>query len=95
MAWTDLRCNRADHRALTVQPFAAALALVKERGAGYIDLAWPEAEQPIRSYVKRFQPWGWVIGAGRSPEEDSLFIAEVRYRLATGANRHGERSEGG
>ncbi|MEW8043443.1 MAG: HAMP domain-containing protein [gamma proteobacterium symbiont of Phacoides pectinatus] len=84
MAWTDLRCNRADHRALTVQPFAAALALVKERGAGYIDLAWPEAEQPIRSYVKRFQPWGWVIGAGRSPEEDSLFIAEVRYRLATG-----------
>jgi methyl-accepting chemotaxis protein len=42
--------------------------IARESGGGYHDYPWPKPgaseDQPKISYVKAFQPWGWVIGTG-------------------------------
>jgi methyl-accepting chemotaxis protein len=41
---------------------------VRRAGAGYVFYMWPKpgSEKPVpkASYVKGFQPWGWLIGTG-------------------------------
>ena len=48
--------------------FNEMVALAKAKGAGAIDYRWPKpgASDPVEktSYVKLFEPWGWVIGSG-------------------------------
>ena len=48
--------------------FNEMVALAKAKGAGPIDYRWPKpgASEPVAktSYVKLFEPWGWVIGSG-------------------------------
>jgi len=40
----------------------------EKNGQGFVDYLWPkpgfEEPQPKLSYVKLFEPWGWVIGSG-------------------------------
>jgi methyl-accepting chemotaxis protein len=42
--------------------------VAKSEGAGFVDYLWPKpgatAPVPKISYVKLFEPWGWVIGSG-------------------------------
>jgi methyl-accepting chemotaxis protein len=42
--------------------------IARGAGGGYHDYPWPKPgaseDQPKISYVKAFQPWGWVIGTG-------------------------------
>ncbi|VVN91977.1 Methyl-accepting chemotaxis protein McpP [Pseudomonas fluorescens] len=48
--------------------FNEMVAIAKSKGAGAIDYRWPKpgATDPVQktSYVKLFEPWGWVIGSG-------------------------------
>ncbi len=48
--------------------FVDAVNLVNSKGEGYIKYQWdkPNTDTPVDkvSYVKLFQPWGWVIGTG-------------------------------
>ena len=53
--------------------FVAAVEVVSKAGAGYIRYDWPKPKTgggvtdelfPKLSYVKKFGPWGWVIGSG-------------------------------
>jgi methyl-accepting chemotaxis protein len=48
--------------------FVAFVEKVKQDGAGNVPYLWPKpgSEKPVPkiSYVKGFQPWGWVIGSG-------------------------------
>ncbi|MBS1159378.1 MAG: methyl-accepting chemotaxis protein [Proteobacteria bacterium] len=48
--------------------FVAFNDMVKKNGAGFVDYLWPkpgsEEGVPKISYVKGFEPWGWVIGSG-------------------------------
>ncbi|MBS1145111.1 MAG: methyl-accepting chemotaxis protein [Proteobacteria bacterium] len=48
--------------------FVAFNAMVKAKGAGFVDYLWPkpgsEEGVPKISYVMGFEPWGWVIGSG-------------------------------
>jgi len=48
--------------------FVAFNDTVKKNGAGFVDYLWPkpgsEEGVPKISYVKGFEPWGWVIGSG-------------------------------
>lgn len=48
--------------------FNEMVAIAKAKGAGIIDYLWPKpgAEAPVAktSYVKLFEPWGWIIGSG-------------------------------
>lgn len=48
--------------------FMEFVSVVKANGAGSVDYLWPKpgSEQPVLkvSYVKGFEPWGWIIGSG-------------------------------
>ncbi|MBF0455376.1 MAG: cache domain-containing protein [Magnetococcales bacterium] len=42
--------------------------IVKRQGSGFVDYLWPKPgfDKPVAkiSFVKGFEPWGWVIGSG-------------------------------
>ncbi len=53
--------------------FQAFVEVCKEKGSGYVIYEWPKPKEgggltdetyPKLSYVKQFEPWGWVIGSG-------------------------------
>ncbi len=48
--------------------FSEFVAVVKAQNEGFVDYLWPKpgSENPVEkiSYVKGFQPWGWIIGSG-------------------------------
>ena len=53
--------------------FAAMVEVVKQAGDGYVTYLWPKPKPgggatderyPKLSYVKLFEPWGWVVGMG-------------------------------
>lgn len=61
--------------------FWEMVQLVKQQETGYVDYLWQwksDARKvvPKISYVKAFQPWGWVIGTGMYVEDvkEEIFI---------------------
>ena len=58
--------------------FMAMTQVVRQNGAGFVDYQWPKpgAERPVPkvSYVRGFEPWGWVIGSG-------IYIDDVDARF--------------
>nr|WP_095079002.1 methyl-accepting chemotaxis protein [Pseudomonas sp. Irchel s3h17] len=48
--------------------FNEMVTIARAKGAGMVDYRWPKpgASTPVQktSYVKLFEPWGWVIGSG-------------------------------
>jgi methyl-accepting chemotaxis protein len=48
--------------------FVEFVKTVKKSGAGFVDYLWPKPGSsvpvPKISYVKLFEPWGWVVGSG-------------------------------
>ncbi|HZX31980.1 MAG TPA: methyl-accepting chemotaxis protein [Rhodocyclaceae bacterium] len=62
---------------------------VKSKGSGFVDYVWPkpgsEAPVPKLSYVKGFEPWGWVIGSGIYIDDvDAKFRENVMRFLVWG-----------
>ncbi len=59
--------------------FVAFVAVCREKGEGTVDYLWPKPglDRPVPklSYVKLFEPWGWVIGTG-------IYIEDVDAALA-------------
>jgi signal transduction histidine kinase len=59
--------------------FAACADIVRRKGAGFVDYQWQWLDQPDKivpkiSYVKGFQPWGWVVGTG-------VYVEDVRSQI--------------
>lgn len=54
--------------------FSASVDICLNQGAGYIEYLWPKSGEyrPKISYVKLFEPWGWVIGSG-------VYIDDIEY----------------
>ena len=48
--------------------FVEFARVCKEKGGGFVDYLWPKPglSEPVAklSYVKLFEPWGWVVGSG-------------------------------
>lgn len=51
--------------------FRAFVDVTAKTGEGFVDYLWPKPlptglsqKQPKLSYVKRFEPWGWILGTG-------------------------------
>ena len=60
--------------------------LVKREGEGYIDYVWqwkddPQRLEPKESYVKGFEPWGWIIGTGIYTDDVNQEIAAIERSL--------------
>ncbi len=74
--------------------FVAFVEIVDAAGHGYVGYQWPrpkagggttEELYPKLSYVKKFEPWGWVIGSGIYIDDvDALFREQATRFLAWG-----------
>ncbi len=59
--------------------FRRMVETVEKQGAGFVDYLWEHPGDPRRSvakvsYIKGFQPWGWMVGTG-------LYVADVRAEI--------------
>jgi PAS domain S-box-containing protein len=62
----------------------AAVDVALASGSGFISYDWPkptatgltEESYPKQSYVRYFQPWGWIIGTG-------LYFDDIQAQMAT------------
>jgi signal transduction histidine kinase len=59
--------------------FVACAEIVRQKGSGYVDYHWqwqdnPDKIVPKISFVKGFQPWGWVVGTG-------VYVEDVRSQI--------------
>ncbi|MDR9750388.1 methyl-accepting chemotaxis protein [Pseudomonas sp. SZMC_28357] len=69
--------------------FNEMVVIAKAKGAGMVDYRWPKpgAEAPVEktSYVKLFEPWGWIIGSGVYIDDTQAeFKAQVWKASAVG-----------
>ena len=66
--------------------FIEAVQVVNDQTAGYIEYMWqwkddPDHIVPKLSFVKGFQPWGWIIGTGIYIEDVNTEIRALTSRL--------------
>lgn len=59
--------------------FVEFVNVCREKGEGFVDYMWPMPGQsepvPKISYVKLYEPWGWIIGSG-------IYVQDVRNDMA-------------
>ncbi len=72
---TDYRDNQGKNF------FVEIVEIVKENGDGFIDYKWQWKDDsltvvPKLSYVKAYQPWGWIVGTG-------IYIDDVNRQIAS------------
>ena len=60
--------------------FSEFVRVVKAERAGFVDYLWPKpgSEEPVEkiSYVKGFEPWGWILGSG-------IYLDDVNTQFAS------------
>jgi PAS domain S-box-containing protein len=66
--------------------FAEAVNKVQESGDGYIDYWWQWKDDSTRivpklSYVKGFEPWGWIVATGIYLEDVKEEIKAIRGKI--------------
>lgn len=66
--------------------FMEFVSVVEESGAGYVDYVWqwqddPDITSHKFSYVKHFEPWGWILGTGIYLEDVTEHINRLNARL--------------
>ncbi|MCG8307812.1 MAG: DUF294 nucleotidyltransferase-like domain-containing protein [Cytophagales bacterium] len=66
--------------------FVEATKIVSSEGHGFIDYMWQWKDDSTRivpklSYVKEFQPWGWIVGTGIYLEDVKEEIWMIKKRL--------------
>lgn len=66
--------------------FVEMAKICKRHGSGYVDYMWQWKDDSSRivpklSYVKEFEPWGWIIGTGIYIEDVKAEIREMEKNL--------------
>jgi PAS domain S-box-containing protein len=66
--------------------FVESVRLARERGEGFVEYYWqwndnPERLVPKQSFVRLFEPWGWIIGTGIYLDDVHAEIDRLTYRL--------------
>ncbi len=69
-----------------VRPFVAFVEAVRNDSAGYVTYVWQWQDDPDRleakeSYVRGFEPWGWIIGTGLYVDDVQQEIAAITGRM--------------
>lgn len=71
--------------------------VVKRDGGGFVDYKWPKPgfEEPVDkiSYVKLFNPWGWIIGGGVYLESTEEQLKQSALQ-SIGSIRYGKDNSG-
>jgi methyl-accepting chemotaxis protein len=71
------------------KPFFVEMAAIsKGKGGGFVNYLWPKpgTDEPVQkmSYVKLYEPWGWVVGSGVYLDDLSREVATIRWTLVAG-----------
>lgn len=66
--------------------FNEFVEVVKRQGAGYVEYMWQWKDNPVKiapktSYIKGYEPWGWIIGTGMYINDVHAEIAAIRNKL--------------
>ncbi|MBI5558595.1 MAG: cache domain-containing protein [Deltaproteobacteria bacterium] len=66
--------------------FTEIVQVALKEGSGFVPYMWQLNDEPLHidaklSYVKLFQPWGWVIGTGIYLDDVYAEIAEISKKL--------------
>ncbi|MCP4343274.1 MAG: PAS domain S-box protein, partial [Desulfobulbaceae bacterium] len=66
--------------------FVEFVKMVQQQGAGYVDYLWQWKDNPVKispkmSYIKGFEPWGWIIGTGMYVDDVHAEISKIRTKL--------------
>ncbi|WP_319404612.1 methyl-accepting chemotaxis protein [uncultured Desulfosarcina sp.] len=75
--------------------FVEMVNVCKEKGEGFVDYMWPmpghENPVPKLSYVKLFEPWGWIVGTGIYLDDVDLAVKskEAEIKAAVSSQRNG------
>ncbi|ORJ59771.1 diguanylate cyclase [Geothermobacter hydrogeniphilus] len=68
--------------------FRDFVAVSKQKGAGFVSYRWPKpgGQDPVPkiSYVKLFQPWGWILGSGIYLDDIDRDLSRLRHDLLVG-----------
>ena len=63
--------------------FVEFAKVAREKGGGFVDYMWPKPgeKDPVAkiSYVKLYQPWGWVLGSGIYVDDVEKDVATVKW----------------
>ena len=63
--------------------FVEFVKVCKERKEGFVDYMWPKPGQrkpvPKISFVKIFEPWGWIVGSGVYIDDVQLELLGIRH----------------
>ena len=66
--------------------FVEFVNVVKRDGAGFVDYQWSkpglDKPQPKLSYVKGYEPWGWIIGTGIYIDDVDAKFRDEAIKLA-------------
>ncbi len=66
--------------------FVAFADIARAEGEGFWEYLWPKPgmDQPVSkiSYVKGYQPWGWVIGSGIYLDDVQAMVRQEAMKLA-------------
>jgi len=70
--------------------FVEFVNMVKKAGAGPVDYMWPKpgSDKPVQkvSYVKGFEPWGWILGSGVYVDTVDATVRGRAVTFAAGAS---------
>lgn len=66
--------------------FVAFADTVRKQGSGFVPYLWPKPgfDKPVRkiSYVKGFEPWGWLVGSGIYLDDvETIFMDDLAHLL--------------
>ena len=68
--------------------FREFVAISKSQGSGFVDYMWPKpgSQKPVAktSYVKLYEPWGWIIGSGIYIDNITKEINRLRLYMLAG-----------
>jgi methyl-accepting chemotaxis protein len=75
--------------------FVEFVNVCRDKGEGFVDYMWPmpghDDPVPKLSYVKLFEPWGWIVGTGiyLDDVEQAVKYKETEIKAAVAAQRNG------
>ena len=65
--------------------FVEFVGVCRKAGEGSVEYMWPKSGQdkpvPKISYVKAFEPWGWIVGSGIYVDDVQAEIAGMRWKI--------------
>jgi methyl-accepting chemotaxis protein len=67
--------------------FLAMVDVCRDKGEGFVDYMWPmpghDEPVPKLSYVKLFEPWGWIVGTGIYLDDVDQAVAAKEAEIAS------------